>query len=54
LGQIIGLSLVLLALTAWRRSAGFSRYALIANTVLMTGGFLLTGYQLSGYLLNPA
>jgi hypothetical protein len=51
LGQIIGLSLVLLALTAWQRSAGFSRYALVANTILMAGGFLLVGFQMSGYFL---
>lgn len=54
MGQIIGLSLVLLALTAWRRSEGFARHALVANTLLMTGGFLLTGYQMSGYFLATA
>ena len=54
LGQIVGLSFVLLALTAWRRSTAFPRHALVANTVLMTGGFLLVGYQMSGYLLAAA
>ncbi|MBC8038161.1 MAG: HupE/UreJ family protein [Rhizobiales bacterium] len=54
MGQIIGLSLVLLALTVWRTSAGFARHALVANTLLMIGGFLLVGYQMSGYVLAPA
>jgi hypothetical protein len=30
----------------------FSRHAFAANTVLMTGGFLLVGYQLAGYWVN--
>lgn len=54
LGQFAGLSLVLLALTIWRMRASFMHYALAANTALMTGGFLLVGYQLSGYFLAPA
>jgi len=54
LGQFAGLSLVLLALTIWRMRASFMRHALAANTVLMAGGFLLVGYQLSGYFLAQA
>jgi len=53
-GQVLGLSLVLLALTIWRARESFVRHAFVANTVLMTCGFLLAGYQFSGYLLDPA
>lgn len=54
LGQVLGLSIVLLVLTIWRTSGSFKRYAFTANTVLMTCGFMLAGYQLSGFFLAPA
>jgi hypothetical protein len=52
IGQVLALTAVLLVLTYWRTRAGFLKHALITNTVLMTGGFLLIGYQLSGYFLT--
>jgi len=36
-------------MTYWRRSPGFQRHALLANAVLMSAGFVLVGFQLSGY-----
>jgi hypothetical protein len=51
-GQGIALTAVLLALTYWRRHGRFLQHAFATNAVLMTGGFLLVGYQLSGYVLN--
>lgn len=51
LGQFAGLALVLLGLTIWRKRVSFMRHAFAANTVLMAGGFLLAGFQLSGYFL---
>jgi hypothetical protein len=51
LGQVMALSLVLVVLSFWRTQTSFLRYAFITNTVLMAGGFLLVGYQLSGYFL---
>ncbi|MCC7044300.1 MAG: HupE/UreJ family protein [Acidobacteria bacterium] len=53
IGQVLALTVVLLALTFWRRRAGFARHAFAANAVLMSGGFLLAGYQLAGYFLVP-
>ncbi len=50
LGQVAALAWILLLLLAWRRYPGFERQAFAANTVLMTAGFMLTGYQLAGYL----
>jgi hypothetical protein len=51
IGQVLALTAVLLVLSYWRTRPGFLRHAFVTNTVLMTGGFLLIGYQLSGYLL---
>src|SRR5439155_96128 len=52
LGQALALGAVLVALGYWRAQAGFVRHAFVANTVLMTGGFVLIGYQLVGFIVN--
>jgi hypothetical protein len=52
IGQILALSAVLIVLSIWRNSASYLRHAFATNTVLMTGGFLLAGYQLTAYLLQ--
>jgi hypothetical protein len=49
IGQIIALTAVLIGISYWRRHPGFLRHSFAANGVLMTGGFVLTGYQLAGY-----
>lgn len=51
LGQLAALTLMLLAFQYWRRSASFMRKAYISNTFIMTAGFILVGYQLTGYFL---
>lgn len=50
LGQILGLSAILIAMGFWRRSPRFPHHAFAANVVVMTCGFILAGYQLVGYL----
>jgi len=52
MGQMLALTFVLIGLTWWRTRPGFLRHAFMTNTLLMTGGFLLVGYQLSGYMLT--
>jgi HupE/UreJ protein len=52
IGQVIALSAVLAALTYWRTRPGFLRHAVATNGLLMACGFLLIGYQLSGYFLG--
>jgi hypothetical protein len=52
MGQMLALTFVLIGLTWWRTRPGFLRHAFMTNTLLMTGGFLLVGYQLSGYMLS--
>ncbi|QQR86948.1 MAG: HupE/UreJ family protein [Flavobacteriales bacterium] len=49
IGQLLALSAILIALTACRRHTSFLRHAFVTNTLLMIGGFLLIGYQLTGY-----
>jgi hypothetical protein len=46
------LTFVLLVLTYWRTRSGFLRHAFATNAVLMACGFLLVGYQVSGYFLG--
>lgn len=50
LGQFAALGLILLAFNVWRRSASFTRNAYVANVVIMAAGFVLFGYQLTGYV----
>jgi hypothetical protein len=52
IGQAIALTVVLAVLTYWRSRPGFLRHAVLTNGILMAIGFLLVGYQLSGYFLN--
>jgi hypothetical protein len=52
IGQILALSAILIVMNYWRRTASFLRHAYVTNVVLLTAGFVLTGYQLAGYLLN--
>src|SRR5215471_2612319 len=52
IGQVLALTAVLIALSFWRTRPGFLRHAFATNAVLMTIGFLLTGYQIAGYYLG--
>ena len=49
IGQFLALALILIAFNAWRATGSFLRYAYAGNVVLMTAGFVLIGYQLTGY-----
>jgi len=50
LGQFAALALILIAFTLWRRSGTFVRGAYAANVAIMAAGFVLFGYQMTGYL----
>ena len=52
LGQFLALPAILIALTDWRTRVGFLAHAFTTNTALMMGGFILMGYQLTGYMLE--
>ena len=49
IGQGLALTGVLIAISYWRKHPGFLRHSFATNTALMTGGFILMGYQLAGY-----
>jgi len=49
IGQFLALGLILLALNLMRASGQFFRFATATNLVIMCAGFLLIGYQLTGY-----
>lgn len=51
IGQILALALILIAMSFWRHTQSFARYAYSSNTVLMSLGFLLMGYQMTGYFV---
>ena len=54
IGQLLALTAILIAMGFWRRTAGFWRHAYTANVVIMTAGFVLIGYQLTGYFVSQS
>ena len=50
-GQLLALGGILILMGFWRRSNSFWEHAYLTNVVLMTLGFLLTGYQLVGFFV---
>lgn len=51
IGQLIALAMILIVMSAWRKTDGFFRHAYTANVAMMSAGFLLVGYQLTGYFV---
>jgi hypothetical protein len=54
LGQLMALAIILILMNVWRLSDSFQRSALTANAALMAAGFVLIGYQLTGYFQQGA
>jgi hypothetical protein len=51
IGQLVALSIILVAMTLWRATPSFGRLAVAANAVLFLAGVVLAGEQLAGYFL---
>ncbi|MDI5891102.1 HupE/UreJ family protein [Halomonas sp. LR5S20] len=51
IGQLLALSAILIVMGFWRRTAGFLHHAYTANVAMMCAGFVLIGYQLTGYFV---
>jgi hypothetical protein len=51
IGQFIALALILLVFNSWRASGSFERYAFATNVAIMCAGFVLIGYQVTGYFV---
>jgi len=52
IGQFIALSIILILMTFWRQTRSFERNVVIANTLLMTAGLVLVGFQLTGFAME--
>ena len=50
-GQLLALATILIGMGFWRRSGSFVRHAYTTNIAMMTCGFMLIGYQLTGYFV---
>ena len=50
LGQIAALTIMLVLLSAWRRTESFKKFSIISNVILIFLGFLLLLMQLHGYI----
>ena len=51
-GQLLALFGVLIAISYWRKTRSFWRHAYTANVAMMVAGFVLIGYQLTGYFVS--
>lgn len=51
IGQLIALAMILIVMGFWRRTPSFWKHAYTANVVMMSAGFILIGYQLTGYFV---
>lgn len=49
IGQLVALSAILIIMNFWRRTDAFFKQAFAANVVLMAAGFMLMGYQMTGF-----
>jgi hypothetical protein len=50
-GQLLALAAILTLMGYWRRTQSFWRHAYTANVAIMTAGFMLIGYQLTGWFV---
>ena len=51
-GQLAALTIMLLVFQFWRQSPSFLKGAFNTNLVIMTAGFMLFGYQMTGYFIS--
>ncbi len=52
LGQFAALTFILIAISFWRKHPSFNLFSSTSNTLLMSAGFMLIGFQLTGYFTN--
>lgn len=50
-GQLLALAAILVVMTRWRGTPSFARQAYAANVLMMTAGFALMGFQITGYFV---
>ncbi len=52
IGQFLALGLVLILIGVWRKYDSYMKFSRLTNTLLMAAGFLLFGFQLTGYFTS--
>jgi hypothetical protein len=52
IGQFVALSFILIGLSFWRRHASYLKFSIATNTLLMGAGFVLTLYQMTGFIID--
>ena len=52
IGQLLALFTILILMGYWRKQSNFFKQAYTANVAMMSAGFLLVGYQMTGYFIN--
>lgn len=52
IGQLLALGIIVILLDWWRETRSFERGAFATNVLLMAGGFVLVGFQLTGYFVG--
>lgn len=52
IGQLLALAAILIVMSYWRRTDSFFKHAYTANVLMMIAGFMLIGYQLTGYFVG--
>jgi hypothetical protein len=52
IGQFLALGLILLIISFWRQYSSYIKFSKLTNLLLMAAGFLLLGYQLTGYFIS--
>jgi hypothetical protein len=52
IGQLLALGAILIAMAYWRRTSAFSRQAFGSNVIIMICGFVLVGFQLTGFFVE--
>jgi hypothetical protein len=52
IGQLLALGMILIAMRYWRSTASFTRHAMTGNFALMAAGFVLAGFQFTGFLVR--
>jgi hypothetical protein len=52
IGQFLALLFIMIVLNYWRRYNSFYGFSVATNTLLMSCGLILFGYQMAGFVLN--
>lgn len=51
IGQLMALGVILIVIGFWRKHSSFKKLSIAANSLLMSGGFMLMILQMTGYFL---